>query len=132
MKVAVAALVAIALGALAPSDVEGLAPSQVEGQERITDIRVHGNHTTPDQDILNIAGLAVGETPTTERLAAAEAKLRDSHRFESVEVRKRYESISDLSQILIVLLVDEVPGAVSYTQSPSPRDGLLSRMPSSA
>jgi len=128
MKVAVAALVAITLGALAPSDVEGLAPSQVEGlapsqvegQERITDIRVHGNHTTPDQDVLNIAGLAVGEAPTPERLAAAEAKLRDSHRFESVEVRKRYESISDLSRILIIVLVDEVPGVSKDNLIPGP------------
>jgi len=63
--------------------------------ERIVEIRVHGNHTTPDQDILTIAGLDVGEVPTPERLAAAEAKLRDSHRFETIEVRKRYESISD-------------------------------------
>ena len=89
-------------------------------QEHIVEIRVHGNHTTPDQDILNIAGLAVGETPTPERLAAAEAKLRDSHRFESVEVRKRYESISDLSQILIVLLVDEVPGVSKDNLTPGP------------
>ena len=89
-------------------------------QEHIVEIRVHGNHTTPDQDILNIARLAVGETPTPERLAAAEAKLRDSHRFESVEVRKRYESISDLSQILIVLLVDEVPGVSKDNLTPGP------------
>jgi len=89
-------------------------------QEHIVEIRVHGNHTTPDQDILNIAGLAVGETPTPERLAAAEAKLRDSRRFESVEVRKRYESISDLSQILIVLLVDEVPGVSKDNLTPGP------------
>ena len=89
-------------------------------QEHIVEIRVHGNHTTPDQDILNIAGLAVGETPTPERLAAAEAKLRDSHRFEAVEVRKRYESISDLSQILIVLLVDEVPGVSKDNLTPGP------------
>jgi outer membrane protein assembly factor BamA len=89
-------------------------------QEHIVEIRVHGNHTTPDQDILTIAGLAVGETPTPERLAAAEAKLRDSHRFEAVEVRKRYESISDLSQILIVLLVDEVPGVSKDNLTPGP------------
>ncbi|HEY3161330.1 MAG TPA: BamA/TamA family outer membrane protein [Vicinamibacterales bacterium] len=89
-------------------------------QEHIVEIRVHGNHATPDQDILTIAGLAVGETPTPERLAAAEAKLRDSHRFESVEVRKRYESISDLSQILIILLVDEVPGVSKDNLTPGP------------
>lgn len=102
----------------APSDVPGLAPGGVEG--RIVEIRVHGNHTTPDHDILAIAGLSVGEAPTAERLAAAEVKLRDSHRFESVEVRKRYESISDLSRILVVLLVDEVPGVTKDDLTPGP------------
>jgi outer membrane protein assembly factor BamA len=97
-----------------------VAPGAAMAQERIVEIRVHGNHTTPDQDILNIAGLSVGEAPSPERLANADAKLRDSHRFESVEVRKRYESISDLSQILVVLLVDEVPGVTKDNLLPGP------------
>lgn len=97
-------------------------PLAASGQapERIVEIRVHGNHTTPDQDILKIAGLTVGDAPTPERLVAAETKLRDSHRFEAIEVRKRYESISDLSRILIVLLVDEVPGITADDLTPGP------------
>ena len=88
--------------------------------EHIVEIRVHGNHTTPDADILSLAGLTVGDVPTPERLAAAETKLRDSHRFENIEVRKRYESISDLSQILVILLVDEVPGITKDDLTPNP------------
>ena len=88
--------------------------------EHIVEITVHGNHTTPDQDILNIAGLAVGDVPTAERLAAAETQLRDSHRFEAIEVRKRYQSIADPSQILIVLLVDEAPGVSKDNLTPGP------------
>jgi outer membrane protein assembly factor BamA len=100
MKLAAAALVALAL----------VSPASAQAPERIVDIRVHGNHTTPDQDILTIAGLQVGGAPTAEQLAAAETRLRDSHRFEAVEVRKRYQSIADPSLILIIVLVDEVPG----------------------
>lgn len=104
-------LVVLALAAVA----SGQTPA-----ERIVEVSVHGNHTTPDQDILGIAGLEVGEEPTTERLASAEARLRDSHRFEAIEVRKRYQSISDPSQILIVLLVDEVPGISTDNLTPGP------------
>ena len=109
-----AAGLALALAVLVASDVSG------QPAEHIVEIRVHGNHTTPDQDILSIAALDVGETPTPERLAAAEARLRDSHRFETVEVRRRYQSIADPSQILVILLVDELPGVSKDTLLPGP------------
>ena len=109
-----AAGLALALAVLVASDVSG------QPAEHIVEIRVHGNHTTPDQDILSIAALDVGETPTPERLAAAEARLRDSHRFETVEVRRRYQSIADRSQILVILLVDELPGVSKDTLLPGP------------
>src|SRR5712691_42309 len=86
----------------------------------IVAIQVHGNHTTPDADILAIAGLNVGDPATPERLAEAETKLRDSHRFESVEVRRRYQSIADPSRILVVLLVDEKPGVSKDHLIPGP------------
>jgi len=86
----------------------------------IVAIQVHGNHTTPDEDILAIAGLEVGDEATTERLADAETKLRASHRFQSIEVRRRYTSISDPSQILVILLVDELPGVSKNTLIPGP------------
>ena len=110
MKLAAAALVAFALAS----------PATAQTPERIVDIRVHGNHTTPDEDILNIAGLKVGDAPTAEQLAAAEARLRDSHRFEAVEVRKRYQSIADPSLILVVVLVDEVAGVSKDNLIPGP------------
>jgi len=99
-----------------------LAPGAVEGQtvEQIADIRVHGNHTTPDEDVLALAGLKIGDAATAERLAEAEARLRDSHRFEAVEVRRRYQSIADPSQILVILLVDEWPGVTSDVLIPGP------------
>jgi outer membrane protein assembly factor BamA len=86
----------------------------------IAAIQVHGNHTTPDEDILAIAALKVGDEATPERLADAEARLRDSHRFEAVEIRRRYQSIADPSRILVILLVDEKPGVTAHVLVPGP------------
>ena len=76
-------------------------------QESIAEIRVHGNHTTPDADILNLAGLAIGTPATPDALTQAEERLRASDRFDAVEVRRRYRSIANPSEILVILLVDE-------------------------
>ena len=122
-----AALIALAFAAPAASPAFAEASARQAGPregvtapERIVEIRVHGNHTTPDADVLAIAGLTVGETATAERLAEAEAKLRASRRFAAIEVRRRYQSISDPSQILIVLLVDELPGVSKDNLLPGP------------
>ena len=34
---------------------------QPAAAETVVDIRVHGNHTTPDDDVVAVAGVAVGE-----------------------------------------------------------------------
>jgi outer membrane protein assembly factor BamA len=94
------------------------AAAQDEGV--ISDIRVHGNHTTSDADVLGISGLHVGEAATEARLKEAERLLRGSHRFEGVEVRKRYASIEDPSQILIILVVDEYPAVDADHPQPGP------------
>jgi len=88
--------------------------------ERIAEIRVHGNHTTPDADILALAGLATGVEASEERLQQAERALRGSRRFEAVELRRRYLSIADPSQILIVVIVDEHPAVSASDLTPGP------------
>ena len=32
-------------------------PASAQAPEKITEVRVHGNHTTPDADILRLSGL---------------------------------------------------------------------------
>jgi outer membrane protein assembly factor BamA len=122
MKIGARAILTIALALAIPSvataQAPELAPSAVEG--RITEIRVHGNHTTPDADVLAIAGLTLGDPATPERLAEAESRLLASQRFTAIEVRRRYQSIADPSQILIVLLVDELPGISKDDLTPGP------------
>jgi outer membrane protein assembly factor BamA len=78
--------------------------------ERIGEVRVHGNHTTPDADVLGLAGLSVGTTIGVDTLQQADKRLRSSGRFSNVEVRKRFRSLTDPTDILVVILVDEVAG----------------------
>jgi len=118
MKIGALAILTIALAFAVPSAAAAQAP------DRIAEIRVHGNHTTPDGDILAIAGLTLGDAATPERLAEAESRLLASRRFATIEVRRRYQSITDPSQILVVLLVDELPGISKDNLTP----GALARL----
>jgi len=86
----------------------------------IGEVRVHGNHTTPDADVLALAGLAVGTRIAADTLAAAEERLRAAGRFSDVEIRKRFRSLADPSDILVIVLVDEVAGISAVDLTPGP------------
>jgi hypothetical protein len=83
--------------------------------ETIREIRVHGNAFLADADVLKLAGLAVGDSLAADSLKTIEKRLRDSDRFETVEVRKRYRSLDDPTDVAIVLVVHERPGVASST-----------------
>jgi hypothetical protein len=91
-----------------------------QAAEVLGEVRVHGNHTTPDADILAIAGLTVGSPVTEATLREAAGRLERSGRFDNVDVRKRYRSIDNPSDILIVILVDEVTGITKDDLTPGP------------
>ena len=88
--------------------------------EVIVDVRVHGNHTTPDEEVLKLAGLSVGAPATNQRIDDAAQALRSSGRFESVDIRKRFASIDDPSQIVLIIVVDERPGVSEDDLVPGP------------
>jgi hypothetical protein len=94
--------------------------------ETIGEVRVHGNHTTPDSDVLTIAGLAVGTAVTDEVLRTAAVRLEQSARFENVEIRKRYRSIDNSNDILVIILVNEVAGVTPENLMPGPLKRLRS------
>ena len=94
------------------------APATAQPVETIAEIRVHGNHTTPDTDIIALSGLAVGQPAEAARLAAAERALRESDRFSGVELRRRFRSIESTSDILVMLVVDEHPAVSDSDLSP--------------
>ncbi|PYR02556.1 MAG: hypothetical protein DMF97_04420 [Acidobacteria bacterium] len=95
----------------------GLSRTTVE-QETITAIQVHGNTITSDDEIRRLAGIDIGARVTETTLAEVAARLRATKRFENVEVLKRFASIADASQVLIVIIVDE--GAVHIERSGDP------------
>jgi len=77
----------------------------------IGDIIVHGNHSTPDADVLAISGLAVGGAATDEALAAAKGRLDASGRFASADVRRLLRSLDDPADFRVRVFVEERPGA---------------------
>ena len=50
----------------------------------VEDIRVHGNHSTPDDEVLRIAAITVGTRLEPGVVEAARERLRSSGRFQSV------------------------------------------------
>jgi hypothetical protein len=98
----------------------GLVPQQTEqpAGETIVAIQIHGNTITPDDEIRGMTGVAVGapfEGGTADEVGA---RLKASKRFESVQVLKRYASISDPSQVILVVIVDEGPVRIETTGDP--------------
>ena len=87
---------------------------------RITVLRVHGNHTTPDADVLALAGVSPGDAFTPALAEAVERRLEASGRFRSVEVRQRFASLSDAQQVMLVIVVEERAGIRIDVPSPGP------------
>jgi outer membrane protein assembly factor BamA len=77
--------------------------------ELVAEIRIHGNVLTPDGEVRRLAGIDIGAPFTSDTPAAVVERLKASHRFERVEVLKRFASIADPSQIVLVVVVDEGP-----------------------
>jgi outer membrane protein assembly factor BamA len=81
--------------------------------ETVREIRVHGNASLTDEEELKLAALAVGEAVTPSIEKDIEQRLKASRRFETVEVRKRYRSLDDPTDVALVLVVHERPGVTS-------------------
>ena len=86
----------------------------------VGEVRVHGNHTTPNADVLAIVGDVVGKPATEQLLAEITTKLERSGRFDGVEVRKRFRSIENPDDVLLMIMVDEVPGIDPLDLTPGP------------
>jgi outer membrane protein assembly factor BamA len=108
----VALLIVAARGPLTP------AALFAQGAEVVSEVQVRGNVVTPDEEILRLAGVAVGMPMTSDTLSLVTDRLRATKRFERVEVLKRYASISDPTRITLVLMVDE--GAVTIQNTGDP------------
>src|SRR5205814_9536547 len=81
-------------------------------------IQVHGNTLTSDDEIRRLAGIEIGAPVDDDGIAAVAARLRATTRFKRVEVLKRFASIADPSQILLVIIVDEGPVSIERIRDP--------------
>jgi outer membrane protein assembly factor BamA len=128
------------LGARGPITVLGLGvtlllPASTRAQDTIpviAEIRVHGNHTTPDAEVLRIAAIAVGERADAATLDAARSRLLQSRRFPAVEIRTRYRSLTDTSRVALVVIVTEHPAVSPIDVGVPPIPGPLGRLRRSA
>ena len=93
--------------------------SPQSGTEIVGEIRVHGNTFLQDDDVVTLAGVAVGDALNDASLEEIRRRLRSSGKFESVEVRKRYRSLTSATDVAIVLVVHERPGVRSAASSDS-------------
>lgn len=104
--IAVAAMIAAAAAAAA------------QPPETVAGIQIHGNTLTPDAEIARLAGIQIGSPVQPDTIESVAARLQASKRFESVQVLKRFASIADSSQVLIVIVVDEGPVRIERTGDP--------------
>lgn len=104
MRAAVAGLLVIAAALAGP-----LASPLSAQQETIVAIQVHGNTLTPDAEVIGASGLREGSAFSEEVVAAAIGRLKNTKRYDRVEILKRYASITDPTQVILVVQVDEGP-----------------------
>ncbi len=86
----------------------------------VESVIVHGNHTTPTDEVLAIAGAVTGQQATDALVAELKTRLERSDRFAGVDVRRRFLSIDDPSRVLIVIVVDERAGVSEDDLTPGP------------
>jgi len=109
--VAVAVLFALACGEAAAQPV----PLEV-----VAEVRIHGNYRTPDADVLQLAGITAGSPLGVGGIEAVAERLRKSGRFDAVEVRKRYRSLTEAEQVAVIIVVQERPGVEKGGVMPGP------------
>ena len=79
--------------------------------EVVVEIRIHGNQALSDEEVLAFAGIAPGGPAGPDVVAEVERRLEESGRFESFEVRKRYQSLTATNQVSLIIVVRERAGA---------------------
>ena len=79
--------------------------------ETVAEIRIHGNLSLPDAEVLAMACVDVGDAAGPDLERTVRQRLEASGRFETVEVRRRYRSLTAIDEVALVIVVRERPGA---------------------
>jgi len=83
--------------------------SNLQAQE-ISEIRFHGNHSIPDEELLELIGIDPGNSYSESLVQRIEEQLKRCGRFESYEIRKRYQGLSlDSPVVLIISVREKIP-----------------------
>jgi outer membrane protein assembly factor BamA len=94
--------------------------SAAQSSDVVAEVRIHGNYATPDADVLAIAGIRIGQPMAAGDVDAVADRLRRSGKFESVEVRKRYRSLTESGQAVLIIIIQEHPGVGAGGVMPGP------------
>jgi len=78
--------------------------------DRVAEIRVQGNYRTPEAEVLQIAGVHVGDPLTPDTVNVMAERLRKSGRFDTVDVRQRWRTLEASGDATIVILLREKAG----------------------
>jgi outer membrane protein assembly factor BamA len=78
--------------------------------DRVAEIRVQGNYRTPEAEVLQIAGVHVGDPLTADTVRVITDRLRKSGRFDTVDVRQRWRTLDASGDATIVILLREQAG----------------------
>lgn len=105
---------------------QATAPAEVVAQ-----IQVHGNLLTAEDEVIRLAEVRVGMPFEAATVEAVTARLRATRRFVNVEVLKRFASIVDPAQIILVIIVDDGRVEVNWEtgEVKAPRGVLARRGP---
>jgi outer membrane protein assembly factor BamA len=107
-----------ALCLLSAPRAEASARSWFHARDVIAEIRVHGNQIATDAEVVALSGAKVGDAVDAQTTVLIAARLRAAGRFDKVDVLKRFASIDDPSQIVIVIVVDEGPVNIELSKTP--------------
>lgn len=105
MGVGSALVVGLALAAGA-----GWLPAEQAAGKVIVEIRFRGNYSIPDQDLLTASGVQIGAPLTPDTLADIKRRLLDYHGVGSVEILKRYRSMTNLEEVVLLVNITEHVG----------------------
>ncbi len=118
MIVVAAMIAAMVLGSTGERAIGAGTAIQSTG-EVIAEITVHGNVLTTDAEVRRLAGLEIGMPVTPQTIDEAAGRLRAAKKFDHVEIRKRFASLSDPNKIVLVVIVDEGPVHVERSDDPA-------------
>ena len=79
--------------------------------EIVAEIRIHGNLSLPDAEVIALAGFALGDAAGADLAETVRKRLEASGRFETIEVRRLYRSLTATNRVALVIVVRERPGA---------------------